>query len=58
MNIYGLTIEEMEEYFLSLGSKAFHAKQLFSWLYEKRIDSFSEITDIKTNIIQFNFLHF
>ena len=52
MNIYGLTIEEMEQYFLSLGSKSFHAKQLFSWLYEKRIDSYSEITDIKKDLVE------
>ena len=52
MNIYGLTIEEMEEYFLSLGSKAFHAKQLFSWLYEKRIESYDFITDIKKELIE------
>lgn len=52
MNIYGLTIEEMEEVFLNLGSKAFHAKQLFSWLYEKRIESYVEITDIKKDIIE------
>ena len=52
MNIYGLTIEEMEEYFLSLGSKTFHAKQLFSWLYEKRIESYSEITDIKKELVE------
>lgn len=35
MNIYGLTIDDMEKYFISLGSKKFHADQLFSWLYEK-----------------------
>ena len=52
MNIYNLTIEEMEEYFLSLGSKKFHAKQLFSWLYEKRIESYDEITDIKKELIE------
>lgn len=52
MNIYGLTIEEMEDYFLALGSKAFHAKQLFSWLYEKRIEDYKEITDIKKDIIE------
>ena len=52
MNIYGLTIEEMEAYFLSLGSKSFHAKQLFSWLYEKRIESYKEITDIKKELIE------
>ena len=52
MNIYDLTIEEMEEYFLSLGSKAFHAKQLFSWLYEKRIEDYKEITDIKKELVE------
>ncbi|MDD5888960.1 MAG: 23S rRNA (adenine(2503)-C(2))-methyltransferase RlmN [bacterium] len=51
MNIYGLTIEEMEEYFLSLGSKAFHAKQLFSWLYESRIEGYEEITNIKKELL-------
>lgn len=52
MNIYGLTIEEMEKYFVDMGSKAFHAKQLFSWLYEKRIKEYSDITDIKKELIE------
>ena len=51
-NIYGLTIEDIEEYFLSIGSKKFHAKQLFSWLYEKRIESYDEVTDIKKEVIE------
>ena len=52
MNIYGLTIEEMEEYFISLGSKRFHADQLFSWLYEKRVNDYSEITNIKRDLLE------
>ena len=52
MNIYGLTIEEMEKYFISLGSKKFHADQLFSWLYEKRINSYEEITNIKKELLE------
>ncbi len=52
MNIYGLTIEAMEEYFISLGSKKFHADQLFSWLYEKRINSYEEITNIKKELLE------
>lgn len=52
MNIYNLTREEMEEYFISHGSKKFHADQLFSWLYEKRISSVSEITDIKKEMLE------
>ena len=51
MNIYGLTLEELEELFISLGSKKFHALQLFSWLYEKRVESFTEMSDIKKDII-------
>lgn len=52
MNIFGLTIEAMEEYFISLGSKKFHADQLFSWLYEKRINSYEEITNIKKELLE------
>ena len=50
-NIYDLTLEDIEEYFLSIGSKKFHALQLFSWLYDKRIEKYEEITDIKKDII-------
>ena len=51
-SIYGLTLEEMEEYFLGINSKKFHAMQLFTWLYEKRIESYSEITNIKKEVIE------
>ena len=46
-NIYGCTLEDLEQFFEANGSKKFHALQLFSWLYEKRIEKYSEITDIK-----------
>ena len=52
MNIYNLTRDEMEEYFINLGSRKFHADQLFSWLYEKRISSVSEITNIKKELLE------
>lgn len=50
-SIYGLTLEEMEDYFLDMGSKKFHAMQLFSWLYEKRIESYSLISNIKKEVL-------
>ena len=50
-NIYDLTYEEMEEYFLNIGSKKFHAMQLFTWLYEKRVESYSEVTNIKKELL-------
>ena len=51
MNIYGLTYEDLENFFLEIGSKKFHGNQLFSWLYEKRIKSYDEITNIKKELI-------
>ena len=51
-NIYGVTYEKLEEYFLSLNEKKFKANQLYTWLYDKKITSFDEITDIKKPIIE------
>lgn len=50
-SIYDLTLEEMEEYFLGIGSKKFHALQLFTWLYEKRVKSYLEVTNIKKDVL-------
>ena len=52
MNIYNLTKEEMEQYFIEIGSKKFHADQLFSWCYEKKINNFDEVTNIKKELIE------
>ena len=51
-NIYGLTIEDLEEYFLSIGEKKFKAIQLFTWLYSKKINSFDEMSNIKKDVIE------
>ena len=51
MSIYDLDLEDMENYFLSIGDKKFHANQLFSWLYQKRIKDFDEVTDIKKEVL-------
>ena len=51
-SIYDLTLEDMEKFFLEIGSKKFHALQLFLWLYEKRIHNYSDISNIKKEIIE------
>ncbi len=51
-NIYDLTIEELEQYFISIDEKKFKAIQLYTWLYDKKIKEFEEITDIKKSIIE------
>ena len=46
INMYGLSLEELEEQMEKLGQKKFRAKQLYSWLYRFNVDSFDDMTDI------------
>lgn len=50
-SIYDLTMEQLEDYLLAKGLKPFRAKQIFSWLYRKRVHSFQEMTDISKKFI-------
>lgn len=51
MNIYDLTLNELEEYFLSIGEKKYRATQVFDWLYEKKVSSFSDMSNLSKEII-------
>ena len=51
MNIYSYTLEKLEKYFECIGEKKFHARQVFKWLYDKKIKSIDEITDIKKSVL-------
>ncbi len=51
-SIYNESINDLEEYFLSIESKKFHANQAFDWLYQKRVKSFSEMTNLKNSVIE------
>ena len=46
INLYGLTMSKLEELMISEGQKKFRAKQLFSWIYEKKASSIDEMSDI------------
>jgi len=50
MNIYDLTRLELEDYFLFIGEKKFKATQVFEWIYQKKVSSFSEMSNIKKDI--------
>ncbi|MBE6160001.1 MAG: 23S rRNA (adenine(2503)-C(2))-methyltransferase RlmN [Lactobacillales bacterium] len=50
-NIYDYTLEELEEYFISIGEKKFKAIQLFEWLYKKRVDDFDLMSNIKIDTL-------
>ena len=50
VNITDYTIEELEEYILSIGEKKFHAKQIFKWIHRMHVESFDEMTDISKSL--------
>ena len=51
-DIYGIKKEELATYFENLGYKSYKATQVYEWLYEKRVKSFDEMTNIKKEVIE------
>ncbi len=45
-NIYDFSLEDLGNYFLSIGDKKFRAIQIFEWLYRKKVTSFDEMTNL------------
>ena len=52
IDIKSLQLEQLKEYISSLGAKAFVAGQIYTWLHEKCVDSFDEMTNISKNLRQ------
>ena len=49
-SIFDYTIEMLEEYFLSIGEKKFKAKQVFEWIYQKRVYNFDDMSNISLSL--------
>ena len=45
-NIYGITYNELEEYFLNINDKKFRATQLYEFLYKKKITDLAQMPNI------------
>ncbi len=50
-SVYGMTFNALENYFVEHGDKKFRATQLYEWLYQKKVTSFSEMTNLKKEVI-------
>ena len=50
MNLYGKTLDELEQYFETIGEKKFKAIQVYEWLYQKRVKKVDEMSNIKKEI--------
>lgn len=50
-DIFGLTIEKLQEVLVTAGMKKFRAKQIFQWLYQKSVFDFQEMHNLSKNDI-------
>ena len=51
-NIYGVTHKYLEDYFININEKKFASTQIYEWLYQRRINNFSDMTNVSKKVIQ------
>lgn len=51
-NIRTLTLAEIEQYFDELGEKKFRAKQVWEWLWQKKAQSFADMSNLSKELRQ------
>ena len=49
-DLKSLNLEQLTEELLSIGEKKFRAKQVYSWIHEKLVDSFDEMTNLSKDL--------
>jgi 23S rRNA (adenine2503-C2)-methyltransferase len=50
-SIYGLTLDDLQEWLLLHGQKKFRAPQIWDWLYVKRVQEFADMTNLSKELI-------
>ena len=51
-NLLGMTREQMESYFLSIGEKKFRAQQVIKWIHQIGVDDFEQMTNVSKALRQ------
>ena len=51
-SIYGVTINELENFLQEHHDKKYRASQIVDWLYVKRVDTFNKMTNLSKELIQ------
>ncbi len=49
-DIRTLSLDQLKEYFVSLGEKPFRAKQVYDWLWSKNLHSIDEMTNLSKDL--------
>jgi 23S rRNA (adenine2503-C2)-methyltransferase len=50
INLLGLPQGDLEAHFVSIGQKRFHARQLMSWVYQRGVTDFAQMTDLAKSL--------
>ena len=48
--LIGLTMQECEQFAEEIGEKKYRGRQIYKWIYEKRVASFAEMTDLPVSL--------
>ena len=51
-SIYDVSLKDLEKFFVGNGYKTFKAKQVYDWLYKKRVKSFNEMYNVSKSVIE------
>ncbi len=57
-NIRSLSLDELTDFFVKHGEKAFRAKQVYEWLWKKNARNFDEMTNLSKDLRKFLDEHF
>ena len=49
-NIKDYNLDQLKEEFIAIGEKAFRAEQVFKWIYESKVQSFDEMTNLSIEL--------
>ena len=50
VNLLGMSLDDMEKFFLSLGEKPYRARQVFQWIHQKGISNFNEMSNLSKGL--------
>lgn len=57
-SIYDLTLKELEQWLEARGEKKFRARQVWDWLYKKRVDDWSAMKNVNRSCLELLAEHF
>ncbi len=60
-SLIGQSVEDLENLLIALGQPSFRGRQLFDWIYRKKVDDLTKMTDLpkslqeKLKVYSFNY---